>query len=856
MFFHFILLVVSLIGFLRSFHVSSCDEHCADRPVFTPARLVVKHGDPTSADCSPCQHACVDHHFNVESPVGHSTISGTKISWTANMTAWQPSILCYYTLPSQGQCCSKLNVTVYHPPHNVSFSFDSHTGPMFEGHQYTLQCTVEDVAPVENLIVTFYRGQTALGKPQSINNTEKKPVTEDFTLNITPSKEDDGGRYWCEAKLELGSEGPQPPPVVTSQTITATVHYKPQLEGFYPGWITVTEGYPLQLNCSAVGNPSPSYTWMLPLANISSSSPNGSVHSINSVTSEDEGQYTCSVSNDVGTVTVTFDVLVTGFGRFEFNPNQTAADNTQNNHHLQHDNDTENRTQQQHHCQCSRAVSVCICQARIVIEIMEKKRKGGAEKLHEEKETNAAKCVKLTDVFWAVAGPVAGDGGGDVGGDVQLPDSFNFTCPLLDVTPSRLSLRWKIIRQWRFTFNFTRTLWALGSAVVLITSRLLTRLLAPEKMVFSYKFLVVSLMTFLRVFHMSFSCDEHCADRPVFTPARLVVKHGDPTSADCSPCQHACVGHKFNVESPVGHSTISGTKISWTANMTAWQPSILCYYTLPSQGQCCNKLNVTVYQPPRSVSFSFDSHTGPMFEGHQYTLQCTVEDVAPVENLIVTFYRGQTALGKPQSSNNTEKKPVTEDFTLNITPSKEDDGGQYWCEAKLELGPGGPQPPPVVTSQTITATVYYKPQRLSTDSDLITVAEGDPLQLNCLAVGNPSPTYTWTSDNPFYSNGSVLNIHSVTSEHKGQYNCSVSNHVGTLTVTFNVDVEGEFEVFRFSAVSYIGIIIGVIAAVALLVFIILAVLYSFAYKANRMGQYNLKDVFRLRRQHSAVPSVE
>ncbi|XP_031145122.1 cell adhesion molecule 4-like isoform X1 [Sander lucioperca] len=365
-------------------------------------------------------------------------------------------------------------------------------------------------------------------------------------------------------------------------------------------------------------------------------------------------------------------------------------------------------------------------------------------------------------------------------------------------------------------------------------------------MFFSDIFLVVSLMTFLRDFHVS-SCDTNCTDRPEFTPTRLVVKHGDPTSAICSVCQHACldIGTIYDLEKVVGDTSINGTTILWTVDrLTEWQSSPICYYSNAAY-QCCSSLHVTVYQPPDSVSFSFVNHTGPMLEGHQYTLQCTVQDVAPVENLSVTFYRGQTALGQLQS-NNTEKKPVTEIFSLNITPSKEDDGVQFWCEAKLELGPDGPQRPPVVTSENITATVHYKPQLKSSSSDLITVSEGNSLQLNCSAVGNPRPSYTWTSPIRSYSNGSFLTIDSVTSADKGQYTCSVSNHVGTATVKFDVDVKE----------SYIGLIVGVIAAVALLVVICVVIGYLLFYKPNRMGQYNLKDVFRLHTKHSAVPSVE
>ncbi|XP_018520379.1 basement membrane-specific heparan sulfate proteoglycan core protein [Lates calcarifer] len=304
----FILLVFSLMSFLCDFHVSSCDENCADKPVFTPSRLVVKHGDPTSATCSVKN---VYDIFNLEKSLGDLKTNGTEILWKVEkMTEWDMFVMCYYELADH-QCCSTLPITVYKPPDNVPISFRNHSGPLLEGHQYTLQCEVHNVAPVENLTVTFYRGQTALGQLQS-NNTEKKPVTEIFTLNINTSKEDDGVQYWCVAELELGPEGPQPPIVLSShQRIRATVLYKPQLlVPPHPDRITITEGSPLQLNCTAVGNPSPSYTWVLPPSSLLPS--NSNVLTIKSVASEHGGQYTCEVSNKVGNVTVMFHVDVEG----------------------------------------------------------------------------------------------------------------------------------------------------------------------------------------------------------------------------------------------------------------------------------------------------------------------------------------------------------------------------------------------------------------------------------------------------------------------------------------------------------------------------------------------------------------
>ncbi|KAJ0051139.1 hypothetical protein NL108_014604 [Boleophthalmus pectinirostris] len=147
--------------------------------------------------------------------------------------------------------------------------------------------------------------------------------------------------------------------------------------------------------------------------------------------------------------------------------------------------------------------------------------------------------------------------------------------------------------------------------------------------------------------------------------------------------------------------------------------------------KCDLRVPVTVYQPPESVSVTFrnlswpllESPSGPLVEdssgpllqpleeGQVYCLQCEVGAVAPAQNMTVTFYRNFRELNVT-GSNTTDKSPVTESFCLDYRVSREDHGATFWCEARLELGPQGPQPPPVVRSHNITAVVHFTEEQV------------------------------------------------------------------------------------------------------------------------------------------------
>lgn len=95
---------------------------------------------------------------------------------------------------------------------------------MVAGKEYQLLCEVQNIAPVQYLSLRWYRGQTEVYNHSFSDLTSSSPVQVSSILVITPTKAENGVQYKCVAELELGPEGPKPPPTVSSEPLNASVY--------------------------------------------------------------------------------------------------------------------------------------------------------------------------------------------------------------------------------------------------------------------------------------------------------------------------------------------------------------------------------------------------------------------------------------------------------------------------------------------------------------------------------------------------------------------------------------------------------------------------------------------------------
>nr|XP_055045393.1 cell adhesion molecule 1-like isoform X2 [Misgurnus anguillicaudatus] len=272
-------------------------------------------------------------------------------------------------------------------------------------------------------------------------------------------------------------------------------------------------------------------------------------------------------------------------------------------------------------------------------------------------------------------------------------------------------------------------------------------------------------------------------------PPSVVVEYGSSVSVDCiTNVTHDGMGW----EATVGGVPMTKDKlITWKAsNLKRWDIRPQCYINYNRMPPCSTYLSITVYKTPDSVSINTENHRGPITEGSQYELQCDIVNVAPVKNLTVKWFKGETKV-KTETFNDTIKTPVNKTSKLQITANRSDDGVQYRCEAELELGADGPQPPPKVTSNSFQITVQYSPKHIN-GNVIITKTDGE-ITLNCTVAANPPATYSWYSEHltgPI--NSAVLSSSTLT---PGNYTCTATNTLGRSQKRFFINSEGSRTTF-------------------------------------------------------------
>ncbi|KAL0992894.1 hypothetical protein UPYG_G00100650 [Umbra pygmaea] len=771
-------------GFTILIWIAGWPTHATSLLDLNPPRVVVRYGDSVSVNCST----------SAKDPEGmgwEATIGGvgftenvTSIIWTVEkLTEWTVEPKCYMTLRNDGTQSKKvLPVIVYKPADSVSISPLSHSGPMVEGKQYQLQCNIQNVAPLQNLVVKWYKGNESIKTTNYTNASNKKPVNVSPTLTINPSREDDGAQFRCEAELHLGPGGPQTPPTVTSQPLYITVHFGPDIDCSGVKTLDILERQNLVGHCSVEGNPSPLTGWLKA----------GKPFEPSTLLSRtDAGPYTITAN---GLVNINHTVRVNVVYGPEFNCPMVY-------------NITEHEI---HNLSCM------------------------------------AEGYPVPDVMWIKDGLM-----------VHFPKKLTH----MDAGQYRLyansshstvnhTLDIHVLFKPRDIQELLDTEVDTGSSTQLRCSS--SGNPAPEYSWIYHRTPNVRVETkdgvsLLSIVHATgenigtYTCYVQNTLGNVSKTARVFVRGAEPVCPIKLSNERVVIKYEDQVSVSCSNTT-SADWITWTIdgqfiNDTTWSVERVlqwdirpnCTANFQGIGTCSKPLHITVYKTPDSVSISPLNHSGPMVEGNRYQLQCKIQNVAPLQNLVVKWYKGNESIDTKTYRDSSNKKPVTESPTLTINPSREDDGAQFRCEAELHLGPGGPQTPPTVTSEPLYITVHYKPHiNASRLPKRIPVFRGYPEELVCEATGNPPPKIQWLYDpakRPIEARGNL------TVSEDGFYNCTATNDVETSFVVVEVVLTED----------YLPLIAGFVAIVVVAISVIFVFIYSIYYKNTKMGRYSLKS---------------
>uniref|UniRef100_A0A3Q3QZL9 Ig-like domain-containing protein n=2 Tax=Monopterus albus TaxID=43700 RepID=A0A3Q3QZL9_MONAL len=301
-------------------------------------------------------------------------------------------------------------------------------------------------------------------------------------------------------------------------------------------------------------------------------------------------------------------------------------------------------------------------------------------------------------------------------------------------------------------------------------------------------------------------------------PSKVVVRYGEPLRVNCTSLTQPIEGMGWE-STAGGTGLIEGVSSCplTIASVTDWNIAPKCYINMMNDAQCLERLPVTVYKTPDSVSLS--GQTGPMEEGKQYLMQCDVANVAPASNLYVYWHKGKERFNIG-TFNDTTPTPVNRSSTVTLTAHRDHDGTQIWCEARLHFMPTAPDTP-AVPSKSHKMIVLYPPTFIKPETEMLEIKAGNKITLDCTAKGNPMPVYTWRFPHPqqMNMNQSETQLILIPSfQLPGYYNCTASNSQGIRTKYFIVtENAGNRKTFAAILVGFLGVAVLLVIVGALFV---------------------------------------